>query len=303
MQLGIGTAQFGMNYGISNVGGKVGRRTVWEILELAPSLGVTLIDTAPGYGDGEVAIGRALGASHRFRIVTKTPAFRQERVTTSHADGLVATFERSLDNLGQSAVYGLLLHHAGDIKAEGGRRLVEAMESLQRRGQVEKIGVSVYSADEIDDVLEVFTPGIIQLPLNVLDQRLIQSGHLRKLHGLGVEIHARSVFLQGLLLMKPQQLPPYFEPLRPHLDRYFDFLSTHRLGAVEAPLSFVGQLPEVHAMILGVCSTAQLRELSDAAGRAPGSMPDMSGFAISDPAFVNPALWRTDGAERTQMAQ
>ena len=107
---------------------------------------------------------------------------------------------------GRGNVYGLLAHHADDLLVPGGRRVFEEMQRLLEEGLVRKIGVSVYSGQQIDSILELYTPDIVQLPLNLFDQRLLESGHLEKLKRRGVEIHARSVFLQGLLLIEPDQV-------------------------------------------------------------------------------------------------
>ena len=143
------------------------------------------------------------------RIVTKTAVGPKPAVFGQEdTDTIRAAFFTSLDRLRQDRVYGLLIHHGSDLLIPGGERLIELLSSLKRGGQVEKVGVSIYSGDELDGVLEKFVPDIVQLPLNIADQRLRNSGHLAKLDGLGVEIHVRSV-LQGVLLAAPDSLPAY----------------------------------------------------------------------------------------------
>jgi len=128
--------------------------------------------------------------------------------------------------------------------------------------------------------------------LSVLDQRLVQSGHLAKLHHHGTEIHARSIFLQGLLLMKPAELPAYFDPVRSHLSRYCEFLAAHGLSAVEAAVRFVGTVKEVDTMIFGVCSVQQLRDICAFVQHRGQPLPDLSNFALAEPDFINPARWQ-----------
>lgn len=292
MRLGLGTAQFGMDYGITNEAGKVGRTEVATILELAADLGVGIVDTAPGYGDSESVLGAALPGAHSFQIVTKTPAFRTSKITRDHAELLELSLRESVARLRQDRIYGLLVHHADDLLAPGGGFLIEAMERCVSQGLVNKIGVSVYSAEQIDGILRRFEPGIVQLPLSILDQRLIHSGHLAELRRVGTEIHARSVFLQGLLLEAPASLPAYFEPIRVHLSRYFDFLEANGLAPLEAAVGFVSAVKEVNAMIVGVCSIGQLRALSAVVQEPAKELPDMARFGLSDPEFVNPARWR-----------
>ena len=185
----------------------------------------------------------------------------------------------------------MLIHHADDLLVPGGELLIEAMERCVSRGLVSKIGVSVYTAEQIDGVLRRFEPGIVQLPVSILDQRLIHSGHLAELRRVGAEIHARSVFLQGLLLMAPLSLPAYFEPIRVHLARYFDFLAAHGLTPLEAAIRFVSAMKEVDTMVVGVCSTGQLRAIGAVVQKPGPALPDMRGFGLADPEFVNPSRW------------
>jgi aryl-alcohol dehydrogenase-like predicted oxidoreductase len=293
MRLGVGTAQFGMDYGMTNHAGKVERAEASGILKLAAELGVCVLDTAPDYGDSESVLGATLASVHPFQIVTKSPVFKTGKITRDHAELLDRSLRESLARLRQDQLYGLLIHHADDLLVPGGGLLIEVMERCVSRGLVSKIGVSVYTSDQIDGVLRLFEPGIVQLPLSVLDQRLIHSGHLTKLRRIGAEIHARSVFLQGLLLTAPVELPAYFDPIRDHLSRYSDFLAASGLDPVEAAIGFVSSVKEVDAMIIGVCSRSQLLALCGVTQRPVKALPDVSRFGMSDPEFLNPARWHT----------
>src|SRR5262249_17350751 len=157
------------------------------------------IDTAPLYGGSEESLGRALRAGDAFAIVTKTPWFGPGGVP-ANAEALTSAFQASLDRLRQERVYGLLVHRASDLLGPEGDDLFEAMRRLKQLGRVAKIGVSIYDARELEGVLARHQPDLVQLPLNVLDQRLLAGGQITRLKSAGVEIHARSAFLQGLLL-------------------------------------------------------------------------------------------------------
>src|SRR5262249_43348603 len=142
---------------------------------------------------------------------TKTPYFDSKADAQRNADMLVQTFERSLLRLRQQNIYGLLIHDINFLLQTGGDAVWATLRSLQGQGLVEKIGVSVYTGQQIDAVLARFDPTLVQLPINILDQRLILDGHLKKLKARGVEIHARSIFLQGLLLMHPRDVPNHMQ--------------------------------------------------------------------------------------------
>jgi aryl-alcohol dehydrogenase-like predicted oxidoreductase len=289
MKIGIGSAQFGMDYGISNRGGATPAVEVRRILEWADGAGVRIIDTAPLYGAAEEVLGRCLPDAHRFDIVTKTPSFGRT-AENARAGELTAAFERSLARLGAREVYGLLVHHADDLLSPGGSRLFEAMLALKRDRKVRRIGASVYEPGQVDRLLERFAIDLIQVPVNILDQRLLAGGQLARLKGKGVEVHARSAFLQGVLLMEPGDLPAHFDRIKPLLRRYRDWMAERGLDPVGAAVGFVTGLPHVDAVIIGVNTLQQLAEVV-ARSKPPLDPEDFRGFAVADPAIINPTLW------------
>src|SRR6185369_12682558 len=136
MKLGVGTAQFGMNYGIANRSGQPSRSEVSAILELAGTNGVDLIDTANLYGESELVIGECLPEGHRFNIVTKTPYFPASSIADSDRSTLRSACCDSLRKLRQASLYALLVHNADDLLKPGGERLYEEMQLLKDEGLV-----------------------------------------------------------------------------------------------------------------------------------------------------------------------
>lgn len=273
VKLGLGTVQFGLDYGISNRGGMTPRNEVSKMLRMARDAGVRCLDTAPAYASSEEALGECLPAHHEFQIVTKT---------LKSDLPLGEVLQTSLARLRVPSVYGLLVHDADTLD--------DAMYSELRRardaGLVEKIGVSVYTAAQIDHVLGRFAIDLIQVPLSLVDQRLLRSGHLDRLKEHSVEIHARSIFLQGLLLMPPASLPSHFDSVRTALADLKD-----QFGSVlVAALSFVLSLPQIDRAIVGACNTTELSQLIDAAN-APKRIVDAARLAWSDEQILNPAKW------------
>lgn len=289
MKLGLGTVQFGTNYGISNPGGQTAGEEVAEILAVAQRNNIRIIDTAALYGNSEEVLGNRLPVGHLFKLITKTVRFDAYRITPTEATLLEHTFVRSLQKLRCSSLYGLMIHNVADVLALGGERLMESLYTLKQRGLVTKIGVSVYTAEQIEVVLERFEIDLIQLPINVLDQRLIQGGQLTRLKAAGVEIHARSAFLQGLLLMEPKTLSSYFDKVKTHLIQYQEYLLRLGVTPVQAALSFVAGLDEIDVVICGVNNHHQLEELCSAT--IPLESIDFSQFAINDDLILNPSKW------------
>lgn len=291
MKLGLGTAQFGMDYGVSNKQGQTPPHEVENILALADETGIDVLDTAAVYGNSESVLGKTLPANHHFRIITKSPVFKSDKINASHADTLISVFNRSLENLRQDSLYALLIHDADDLLAPGGELLIEAMRKLVASGLVKRIGVSVYTANQLERLLELFTPDVVQIPINPFDQRLIVSGHLEKLKNLGVEIHARSIFLQGLLLMELGAIPSYFHRFRDHLERYGRFVVAHGLSRIQAPFLFARQLA-LDIVLIGVCSATELKQ-NVAAFESPANLKlDFSPLGCTDDGLVNSSKWQ-----------
>ncbi len=291
-RIGLGTAQFGMPYGISNTRGQIDKTESQRILQLATQNGIELIDTAAMYGESEQILGELLGEKHHFHVITKTISPKEPLTTTKQVRTIFDTFVSSLKRLKQHSVYALLVHAAADLFTPAGAGLIEMLQKAQQDKQVEKIGVSVYNRVTLEKVLGVFTPDIIQAPVGILDQRLLSSGLLHDLHDAGVEIHARSIFLQGLLLMPPEQLDAFFTPIRPHLEKVRSFIRDHDETLIEGALHAVLQHDCIDAVIVGVTSAQELQEVCTAYRNLPQNKIDYSDCALADELFLNPSRWQ-----------
>lgn len=289
MKIGIGTVQFGLDYGISNGSGKTPKGEAAAILAEARAAGVTLLDTAPAYGDSETVLGACLPDGHPFRIVTKT-AVPGHPFSRADLAELEKAFQESLKRLGAERVYGILVHRVADLLGPDGDALHAFLAKLKSGGLVAKIGVSVYTPAEVDALLGRYPFDLIQLPLNVLDQRMIAEDHLGKLKRAGAEIHVRSAFLQGLLLMDPQTVPAYFNPIKPKLDAYGAALRELSMTPLQGALGFVTGMPEVDTVVCGVNTAAQLAGIL--ASAAPLDRAPFAGFSVDEESFINPSLWK-----------
>lgn len=294
MKLGLGTVQFGMDYGISNPNGKTPSGEINAILRVAQENGISVIDTAHAYGDSELVLGEVLANQNSFRIITKTPVYKKKKIDSRDAEDMKVSFYNSLKKLRQSKLAGLLIHNADDLLTDGGDILFYAMQELKEDKLVDKIGASVYSGEQIDYLLERYDFDLIQVPVNVLDQRLIYSGHLVKLKRQGIEIHARSVFLQGLLIMSSATLSSFFNPIKPLLCRYWEFLRSQTLTPIEGAIGFIKQIPEIDCIIIGMNNVEQLKNNLKSFTRPyhDSLFKDLKAFSLNDPKYLNPSLWR-----------
>lgn len=287
-KLGLGTVQWGLPYGLANQHGITTPETVTMLLSEARHYGIKILDTASLYGKSEAVLGT--NSLEGFKVVTKTPSFAAPHISDIEVNQLGETFQQSLDLLSQKKIYGLLIHHAENLLVPGGDKLLAAMRQLKEKGLVEKIGVSVYDSTQVDALLKKFTPDLIQLPLNVMDQRMLASGHLELLKNEGVEIHVRSVFLQGLLLMPLNNIPAFFEPVRPLLIHWHAAAQEQGLTVNQAALSFAKNIPYIDTVLVGLDNLAQLHSCFN--DFAIDINFDATGLACNDPIFVNPSLWQ-----------
>lgn len=284
--LAIGTAQFGLNYGVSNKNGKVTRQEAREIVGLARQAGVDTIDTAIAYGDSETCLGEV--GVDSFKVVTKLPPMPDDI-------GDVAAWVRtmlkdSLGRLGVERVHGILLHRADQLLGKHGRQLATALQYAKQEGMASKVGVSIYDPEQLAAIMPVCPPDIVQAPLSLLDRRLETSGWLQRLHDTGVEVHTRSAFLQGLLLMDRAAMPPRFARWRALWDTWQAWLDANALSATRACLQYPLSLPQIDRVVVGVSSTVEFRVLLADASVVGGSV-ELPDLASTDPDLINPSNW------------
>lgn len=283
-ELGLGAAQFGLDYGVSNPRGRVPEDEVRLILDTAAANQVGLVDTAPAYGDSERILGQSWPFPSPFRVVTKTLPMSEgiERVITRA--------RRSLEKMGLSRGHAILIHSAEDLLGPDGQALWNRLQELKDEGVFQKIGVSCYGTDEPVHLARRFRPDLIQLPCSLLDQRPSRDGTMRALADIGVEIHLRSIFLQGLLFLDRDQLPPALAEAGPRLSRIRRHLAEAGCDPLRAALAYAQTRAEASAVIIGVTSAAELRAIL-AASAAPVPELDWSQLALDHPMALDPRRW------------
>lgn len=285
-RIGLGTVQFGFPYGIANTEAKqVRSNEVGEILRAATGHGINLLDTAISYGESEKVLGE-LGVQD-WRIVTKLPAVPDNCANVGK--WLKEQLYASCARLRVSSVYGVLLHRPDQIFSKLGREIIASLCAMRSEGKLEKIGVSVYAPEEIEPLFECADFDIVQAPLNVFDRRIVEQGAAVSLKRRGVELHIRSVFLQGLLLMNPMQRPAKFTLWKQFWEEWDSWLAECALEPLEACLGYVSSIQEVDRILVGVNSSQQLNEIIKAVNQAkkPFSAPP----AVADIRLIDPRSW------------
>jgi aryl-alcohol dehydrogenase-like predicted oxidoreductase len=279
--------QFGVAYGVANSSGQISPDVGRAILRAARAGGMDTLDTAMSYGQSESRLGD-LGVSD-WRVVTKLPAHPDDvRDIAAWTEELLAG---SLRRLRVERLYGLLLHRPDQLLEPNGDRLYDSLQRCKDQGLVEKIGVSIYDPQELDQLVDRYAIDVVQSPLSIVDRRLVDSGWLDRLSQDGIEVHARSVFLQGLLLMNQDERPEAFQRFEPLWSQWHAWLGESGLTPVEACLRYTLSFEQLRYVIVGVDSPDQLSEIVTASN---GAAPGVPAFLSStDPDLVNPSRWVT----------
>lgn len=258
-KLTLGTAQFGLDYGITNGHGKLDQFQVASILSKAQTFGISKIDTAPGYGNAEEKLG--LFGVKDFGIYSKIP-----RITENASVGkILETIKSSIRKLDVGKLDGLLLHYPWDLLNNNSEILVSAIKEAYLLGLYKKLGISVYDPDEVKKFLEIINFDFIQAPVNIMDRRFCDLDFFNFIKINGLSLHARSIFLQGLLLdKKMSQKPNLHIKLRQALDEWHLWLEKHDINALDAALSFALQNTNLNNIIFGVSCQSDLEQILSA---------------------------------------
>ena len=259
-QLILGTVQFGLDYGITNSSGEIPDQVVQQMLVFAEEHDIRIFDTAADYGNSQYRLGQLAPIGNSNRYVTKF---------SLPTDGSSPTQENvysdSMKLLQVEKLHGVLFHKLEDLRDSRLEKTLEILRAGRDAGILSKIGVSIYNRADLELALEVFPDlNLLQLPANVLDMNLLESDEVHKLKSRGVEIHVRSVFLQGLLLTSPSQLSDFFEPLKPALIKLQNVAAKTGKSVLELVLAKIRHHRYVDAVLVGATTLGELTEITSA---------------------------------------
>ncbi len=246
MKLVLGTVQFGIPYGINNSKGIPSDNEISDILNLAYKESINYIDTAISYGNAEKKISKL--SENKFNIITKSNNIKTKVE-------LLTSISNSLKRLKVNAVYGYLFHNSDNLIKFP--ELWDTLMEIKNLNKTKKIGCSVYNTDQLDKILDKgILPDIVQLPYSLLDRKFQK--YFPKLKSLGVEIHVRSIFLQGLYFMDIKKLPLKIIPLKKSLLKLHHLCAKLNILIGELALNFVYNNPYIDKVIIGFDSMDQL---------------------------------------------
>ena len=284
MKLVLGTVQFGLNYGITNDAGQVKSKDVADIIEHANKSNISMLDTASAYGNSESVLGSL--ATQNFMVISKVPSVAA--LKTSIHDCI----NQSLENLKRKSTYGVMLHDEADLLSS--KKPYDELIKAKENKLVKKIGCSFYTVDALKQAFDMnYQLDLIQIPLNCLDQRFLVSGILEEAKKRGVEVHCRSLFLQGLLLDSNANLPKKLIPFKSVLDKFFDFCKVYNLTPLETTLKFLQQADMIDYGVVGCISKLQLSEITTAYKKIQNLERyfDFRELSSEDDILINPTLW------------
>ncbi len=250
----LGTANLASNYGLNN-SNILKKKNTKKFFDFLKKEKIRYLDTAFEYKNNEKILKTI--NTNNFKIINKIFIDK----TNLTKEKIFNKIKISLKNLKLKSFYCVMLHNTDFLKNNNNSKIFEILKELKKAKLTKKIGYSIYDKRELDTFYKYFKPDIIQGPLNVFNQELLQSGWLKKLKKDKVEFHARSIFLQGLLLKKRGELPPYFKSYIRHFDRYYAFLKKNKISEISLCLNFIYHLKFVDKLVIGIDSERDLNEI------------------------------------------
>jgi len=284
-RLALGTVQFGLAYGVANKQGQVSLNVAKQMVRFFEGIGVDTLDTAISYGQSEEVLGK-IGVSE-FNVVSKLSPLHES--VSDIGAWVLCEAKASLKRLKLDRLDGLLLHRSSDLQGARGATLYASMQKLKSEGYVKKIGISIYSPVELDAYIGKFEFDMIQAPFNLIDHRLHSSGWLQRLKAKGCEVHVRSVFLQGLLLMSRSAIPDKFSRWNDIWNNWHQWLQQHDVDALSTCLAYPLSIPQIDRVIVGANNLEQLRQIAIAVSNSVGQQ--FPNLASSEEHLINPSRW------------
>ena len=256
----LGTAQFGMQYGVTNKKNRFNSEDVNFILKYAIYKSIKLLDTAQNYGNAEELIGLS-SLSNKFKIISKI-SFPKSRLSCLELKEYLETnIHKTLDNLNIESLEGLLFHDPSDLKSNNGLDILNWIQDFKSNGLVKRIGISIYSEEDLVD-LPLDKLDIVQLPISVYDQRFLKNNMISFLKKKNIAVHARSIFLQGVILSDKNNFPKFLsKEFKSHHCRFIDMLKKNKTNALFESINFIKNIDHIESILFGISDIQDLKEI------------------------------------------
>jgi len=282
MKISIGTAQFDKKYGVNRGKSKFDFFLKKQLIKTAGKFNIRTIDTATSYKNAEKELGKI--GLNGFNLITKLPKIKKQNINLEK--WVTFSLKRSLDKLKVKNIYGLLIHHPKDLNKKNRKTYINALVKLKEKKLVKKIGVSLYDVEDIGKILKFWKPDIIQIPYNVIDRRLEKNSFFKRIKKNKIEIHVRSIFLQGLLTKRER--PKKFYKWDNLLDRWFYWCKSKNLEPFQAAYLYVKKIKEIDKVVIGFDNLKQMRDLVKINKKHVSNFPNLE---CKDKMLLNPYNW------------
>ena len=279
----IGTANFGRNYGLFKK--KVNKNEVSKILRLAKKLKIQLVDTANFYGNAEKILGKS--KYKNFKYITKIKVSKNHIKKPIYLKKLILN---SIKNLKIKQIYAVLIHNPFFLKIDRKKNVLKILEELKKEGYIKKIGASIYEKNEIKFLLKNFKLDIVQLPHSIFDRRFSSSGIMRKLKNKDIEVHIRSIFLQGSLLKKNKSTS--FSKWKKLYRTFGEWVISKKISNLQACVKFVISQKNIDKIVIGVDSAKQLSEINKIKKTKNLTFPNF--VPENEKKLINPKYWENE---------
>lgn len=298
MELCLGTVQFGMDYGIRGQKQPSVEQAV-QMLDYATQNGINNIDTANAYGTAEDVVGeflkkKTIPREDLFIISKFRPNLLDEAEQDQYYDIMKANLENTLSRLHTEYLDSYLLHSARYVWDDA---IIDTLNRMKKEGYVKHVGVSVYETDEAKKCIERPNVDFMQLPYSIFDQRMKADGvfELAKKAEYPIQIHSRSAFIQGLILMKEDEVPDFLEKAKPIVRKIDELCQQYEISRIELAMSYVKRQDSISHLVFGVDNIEQLKEnIALFENSLPNDIIDeiSKEFVDIETDIVMPSLWK-----------
>jgi len=283
----IGSANFGFNYGYKS--SLIKKNDLKKIISKAKRDKIHFIDTAVSYKNSEKRIGELTDAY--FKIITKIPKIPENVVNLKK--WLENKTNNSLFKLKREKIYAILIHNSKDLgNKKKSKIILEHLESLKKKNIIKKIGVSVYNIKELKKSFNVYKFDIVQFPFNIFDNRIENSKYILKLKSQKVELHARSIFLQGLLLEDSSKINKKFYKYKKIILKFEKWIKKKNISKIEACINHVFSSKIIDKIIVGLTTYSQFEELIKILNKKKNNSAKIPKFKNINPGLLDPRTWK-----------
>ena len=281
----IGTAQFGLNYGIANSKGKMKTNEIKKIIKYARTNNIKNIDTAHAYGDSEQRLGNV--GIKNFNVIVKLPATNP---TQPYDQWVKKSIHSSFKKLKINKADTVLVHNAKFLlNPKMGKKIYEELKKFKNKNIINNIGVSIYSISDLKNIIKKFPIDVVLISLNIFDQRILNKKIINTLKRKNIKIYTRSTFLQGLLLMSKNKIPAKFNRWKKKIDMWFRELEDKKVSAYDACLDFVMKNKDVDKTLIGIDDFKQFKEIFKDKPKININYKKFNSNKINK--LINPAKW------------